>query len=171
MVIEELQEMFFRQDMAGGGLQGIYNVAHQPDMGENLLAEHALFFEDTGFGKTVSGLGQHQVALFGISEVEQVCRLNQGKEIVKFQLEMAAKLVEVFSSAARMHEFDESGYVADGDMRQYLIWTWSGRSKRACLCLREGRGQQLHHIFLRAGHDAIDEIDQLRMRLALRGAF
>ena len=66
-----------------------------------------------------------------------------------------------------MNQLDQSRHIADGDMRQDLVRMWRSVCKRPCFGLLRMGGQQRGDILLGAGHDAIDEIHQICMRLAL----
>src|SRR5579863_8432938 len=57
MRFQELQEMFFRQDMTWGCLQSLYNFTHDTDVLDDLVAEYFLFFENAGLSKTLALFG------------------------------------------------------------------------------------------------------------------
>src|SRR5581483_439275 len=82
-------------------------------------------------------------------------------------MQVAAQLIEVFPPASHMHQFNESCYITNGNVGQDLEGTAMYCWQRSCLSLRSLCGEQPGDVFLRAGHNAIDHVDQRSMRLAL----
>jgi len=53
MHFQQLNEMFFGQDMSRSRLQSLHNFTHDTDILYDLVAENFLLFENPGFGKAL----------------------------------------------------------------------------------------------------------------------
>src|SRR5258708_27844513 len=152
--------------MTGCRLQGMYNLSEQRDMSQRLLTEYLLFLQHVRFCKVSPLRSQHQVSLLHLGQREEIGRFHQWQQIIDLQLQRSPDLVEIYSISLGVHQFDQSGDIANRGMRQEPR---GGRSfgQLARLGTRSNERRELRDLFIGTGHDAVDEIDQGRMRLIL----